>query len=316
MIGTYGNRWANMALGRSDCLLVLGSRLDIRQTGADVDAFKAGRTIHHVDCDLGEINNRVTGCAGTVAQLRPFITAIADAAETAGPTDRSEWLNEIAELRRTWPDTMELREVVGINPNVLMRRLAGPVAAYVTDVGQHQMWAAQSLQLTGDQRFITSGGLGAMGSGLPLAVGVALASAGKPVVLIAGDGGFQLNIQELQTVVRNSLPIKIVLLNNGCHGMVRQFQQSYFDERYVSTSWGYSAPDFTRVASAYGIAAAQVTSIDELDDAVAKLYRDPSAPGLLEVSIDALANVYPKIAFGRPLTEMEPFASPIALEGT
>ena len=111
----------------------------------------------------------------------------------------------------------------------------------------------QSLELSAAQRFLTSGGMGAMGFALPAAIGAACARPGRPVVMIAGDGGFQLNIQELQTIARNRLPIKIVVLNNLCHGMVRQFQQSYFEERYQSTFWGYSAPAFVDVARAYGI---------------------------------------------------------------
>jgi acetolactate synthase-1/2/3 large subunit len=176
------------------------------------------------------------------------------------------------------------------------------------------MWAAQSLELGEHQRFLTSGGMGAMGSGLPLAVGAALASTG-PIVLIAGDGGFQLNIQELQTVARNELPIKLVVLNNGCHGMVRQFQESYFQGRYPSTLWGYSAPSFTRVAEAYGIPASRVEAPKDVSLALAELW-STDGPHLLEVAIDVRANAYPKIAFGHPISEMEPFATPKALEAT
>jgi len=186
----------------------------------------------------------------------------------------------------------------------------------VVDVGQHQMWAAQSLELNERQRFLTSGGMGSMGFGLPAAVGAALARPGTPLVVIVGDGGFQCNIQELQTVVRNQLPLKIVVLNNHCHGMVRQFQESYFDSRYQSTMWGYSAPDFVKVAKAYGIAARRVASSGEVEPALHWLWEQPVAPTLLEVSIESSTNVYPKMAFGRPITEMEPFAKPTEMEGT
>jgi acetolactate synthase-1/2/3 large subunit len=318
LIGTYGNRWANIALARADFLLVLGSRLDIRQTGADVESFAAGRPIHHVDCDPGELNNRVLGCNAEVAQLRPFIAAALDAADARRLPELASWRAQIAQLREQWPDIGELPDVKGINPNRLMHRLAGSAAAaaaYVTDVGQHQMWAAQSLELNPDQRFLTSGGMGAMGSGLPLAVGACVATGG-PVVLVAGDGGFQLNLQELQTVVRNSLPLKIVILNNRSHGMVRQFQESYFEGRYQSTCWGYSAPDFVAVAAAYGIGAVRADCEDELDEAIESMWRDPCAPYLLEVTIDTAANAYPKIAFGHPISEMEPFVAPKAMEST
>jgi acetolactate synthase-1/2/3 large subunit len=318
MIGTYGNRWANIALSRADLLIVLGSRLDIRQTGADTDSFAAGRPIYHVDCDPGELDNRVSGCHTTVAQLQPFIAAANAAASLRAAPQLEPWRAEISELRERWPDTGELPGVPGINPNELMHavsRRSGAAAAYVADVGQHQMWAAQSLELGAEQRFLTSGGMGAMGSGLPLAVGACIASS-MPVVLVAGDGGFQLNIQELQTVARNRLPLKMVILNNQSHGMVRQFQESYFEGRYQSTSWGYSAPDFVAVAAAFGIAAGRVEAERELDQAVREAWRDPHAPYLLEVAIDTSANAYPKIAFGHPISEMEPFVAPKAMEST
>jgi acetolactate synthase I/II/III large subunit len=318
LIGTYGNRWANVALARADFLLALGSRLDVRQTGADTESFAAGRQIYHVDCDPGELNNRIRGCHTVTAQLGPFIAAVLDVLNTRRLPDTTSWHAEISEDKNRWPDTAELPDIKGINPNVLMHRLAGSAAtatAYVADVGQHQMWAAQSLELGRGQRFLTSGGMGAMGSGLPLAVGACLASGG-PVVLVAGDGGFQLNLQELQTVVRNNLPLKIVILNNHAHGMVRQFQESYFEGRYQSTCWGYSAPDFVAVAAAFGIDAQRASHESELGTAIASLWRDPDAPYLLEVKIDTAANAYPKIAFGHPISEMEPFVAPKAMEST
>lgn len=318
LIGTYGNRWANIALARADCLLVLGSRLDIRQTGADAEAFAAGRPIHHVDCDPGEINNRVLGCHAIVSQLGPFLASAIDFLGAGDPLKLEQWRAEISALEERWPDTGELPDVRGINPNDLMHRLARhstQATAYVADVGQHQMWAAQSLELGPDQRFLTSGGMGAMGSGLPLAVGACIAMS-APAVLVAGDGGFQLNLQELQTVVRNGLPIKVVILNNRSHGMVRQFQESYFEGRYQSTCWGYSAPDFVAVAAAFGISAGRAAGEDELDQAIEAMWRDPSAPYLLEVTIDVAANAYPKIAFGHPISEMEPFVAPKAMEST
>ncbi len=315
MIGTYGNRWANIALSRCDALLVLGSRLDIRQTGADTDAFIAGGKIHHIDVDPGEINNRVTGVEALVGDLAPVLADLAAAAAAGEPGDHAAWAAEIADLHERWPDTGELPGIEGINPNEVIHKLAHPsAAAYVADVGQHQMWAAQSVELEGEQRFLTSGGMGAMGSGLPLAVGAAFES-GAPVVSINGDGGFQLNIQELQTLARNKLPVKVVVLDNGSHGMVRQFQESYLDGRYQSTVWGYSAPDFARVAEAYDIPARRVEDAADLDAAITTMWA-ADGPYLLEIAIDLKANAYPKIAFGYPISEMEPFVAPKAMEAT
>jgi acetolactate synthase-1/2/3 large subunit len=316
LIGTYGNRWANIALARCDALLVLGSRLDIRQTGADTDAFVAGRVIHHVDCDPGEVNNRLRGCHALIAPLAGAIEALSETVGERAGSRHESWRAEIAQLAQRWPDTAELAGIDGINPNLLMHQLSGEsgVVAYVADVGQHQMWAAQSLRLYGHQRFLTSGGMGAMGSGLPIAIGAAIAGGG-PVVLVAGDGGFQLNIQELQTVARNALPVKMAILNNNCHGMVRQFQESYFEGRYQSTLWGYSAPAFAAVASAYGIPARRVSEPAALDAALADMWAT-EGPYLLDIAIDLHANAYPKIAFGYPISEMEPFATPKSMEGT
>jgi acetolactate synthase-1/2/3 large subunit len=318
MIGSYGNRWANLAVGRADFLLVLGSRLDIRQTGSETEAFKADRVIFHVDCEPGEINNRIEGCTAILADLREFAGAALPMARASNLPVRSDWIEEIRALREAWPDTQELPGLSGINPNVLMHRLSSVsrnAAAFVADVGQHQMWAAQSLELLLDQRFLTSGGLGSMGFGLPAAIGASLAANGRPIVLVAGDGGFQNNIQELQTVARNGLPIKMLIANNRSLGMVRQFQQSYFDSRYQSTVWGYSAPDFAAVASAYGIPSKGIETEKDADEALSWLLSSPG-PALLDVKISPEANTYPKIAFGRPITEMEPFATPVGMEST
>ncbi len=315
MIGTYGNRWANCALGNTDCILVLGSRLDVRQTGADTDAFMAGRTVIHVDCEPGEINNRVSGCTAIISELRPFLET---AMTVAAPQNHAAWFAEIAAWKEQWPDINEQPGLTGINPNVVMHTLSAHSAAasaFVIDVGNHQMWAAQSLDLNADQRFLTSGGMGSMGFALPAAIGAAVCS-GKPVVVVAGDGGFQCNLQELQTVVRNKLPMKIVIINNRCHGMVRQFQESYFEGRYQSTLWGYDAPDFAAVARAYGMHGLTVDKPEDVKAAVQSLWQDPTAPALLQVMVDTSVNAYPKIAFGRPITEMEPFAKPIAMEST
>jgi acetolactate synthase-1/2/3 large subunit len=319
MIGSYGNRWANLAVGRSDCLLVLGSRLDVRQTGADTRSWKGDRTILHVDVEVGEMNNRVEDCSAIRAELRPFLEEAAELARAEEWPERAEWLAEIHALREQWPDTSEINDVPGINPNRFMHQLSelsSGAAAYLVDVGQHQMWAAQSLDLGPDQRFLTSGGMGSMGFALPAAVGAAFAAAPRPVVVVAGDGGFQTNIQELQTIARNRLPVKMVVINNGCHGMVRQFQESYFEGRYQSTMWGYDAPDFARVAAAYGINALTVAREEDIPEALARLWSDPAAPALLQVMVDSHANAYPKIAFGRPMTEMEPYATPIDMEST
>jgi len=163
---------------------------------------------------------------------------------------------------------------------------------------------------------LTSGGMAPIGYALPAAVGACIAYENKPVVMISGDGGFQLNIQELQTIASHHLAVKMVILNNRCYGMVRQFQESYFDCRYQSSYWGYSAPDFTKIASAYGIQSLTVNDASEIESALERMWSDPKMPFLLNVILDMNTNVYPKIAFGHPITEMEPFAIPFNIKST
>ena len=318
-IGSYGNRWANIAFGECDLLIVLGSRLDIRQTGADTK-FIENRKIYHIDCEKAEINNRVKGCEAIVADLNSFFIDFEKAASIQLFDFPELWMNHINDLKMTWPDTKELTPK-GINPNVFMHSLSSQsqkAKAYLADVGSHQMWAAQSLELSKDQHFLTSGGMGAMGFSLPAGIGACIALDKEPVVVLVGDGCMQLNIQELQTIVRNNLPVKIIVLNNNTLGMIRQFQDSYFESRYQSTYWGYSAPDFSKVAIAYGIDSKTIENMDEIKNAVEWLWQDENAtqPQLLQVMIDSHTNTYPKIAFGNPITEMEPFAKPIDMEGT
>lgn len=318
-IGTYGNRWSNIALGTADLLIVIGSRLDIRQTGADVMSFQGNKSIFHVDCDQGEINNRLQNCVAIVADAKYFLTKALLRFSAENFPSHIHWLREISVLKETWPDISELKSLEGINPNIFMHDLSQATreaAAYVSDVGNHQMWSAQSLEVRKDQLYITSGGMGAMGFALPAAIGASLALGNKPVVAIIGDGAFQMNIQELQTIVRNKLPIKIVVMNNQCLGMIRQFQDSYFEGRYQSTYWGYSAPDFCAVANAYGITAGTITTDEEAPAAVSWLWGKASQPQLLQVMIHTHTNVYPKIAFGKPISEMEPLSKPIEMEST
>ena len=321
MIGSYGNRWSNLALSDCDCLIVLGSRLDVRQTGSDTEGFKGTRPIFHVDIQPGEMNNRVVDCFATVADLVPALEVLASIFEGYGPQIAKQiepWTRQIANLRAKWPDTEELH-ASGINPNTFMHQLSAAMtsaAAYAVDVGQHQMWAAQSLDISAAQRFLTSGGMGSMGFALPASIGAAVCLKGQPVVMIAGDGGFQCNIQELQSVAHLGLPIKMVIINNQCHGMVRQFQESYFHARYQSTVWGYSAPDFSRVADAYGIETRTIAQPADVDQALDWFASELNSPSLLQVMVDPSANAYPKLAFGRGMSSMEPQAKPLEMEGT
>lgn len=318
-IGSYGNRWANTAFGECDLLIVLGARLDIRQTGADTK-FIESRKIYHIDCEQSEINNRIKGCIPIVSDLNNFFNNIEQLINVEKFICPKDWMDYLKGLKQKWPDTNELNPK-GINPNVFMHMLSSKsnkARAYLADVGSHQMWAAQSLEISIGQYFLTSGGMGAMGFSLPASIGASIALGKQPVVVLIGDGCMQINIQELQSIVRNNLPIKIIVLNNRALGMIRQFQDSYFESRYQSTYWGYSAPDFERVAIAYGIDARTIESQDEVDDMIKWFWTEENhyRPQLLQVMIDPHTNTYPKIAFGRPITEMEPYVKPIEMEST
>jgi acetolactate synthase-1/2/3 large subunit len=309
MIGTYGNRWANLALRDADCILALGARFDVRQTGADLEVFRAGKNIIKVDVDQGQLDWRLPADIAILGDIGAFLDeAMAETSAIEWP-DRSEWSAALAVYRTDWPDVAELGEVKGINPAELMRLVSESMksaSAVVADVGQNQMWAAQSVHLSPGQRFITSGGMGAMGFALPAAIGVAQAAVGHPVLVVVGDGGMQVNIQELETIVRLGLPVKIVVLNNSCLGMVRQLQDELFDSRYQSTVWGYGAPDFVAVSRAYGIPARRISEPDECADAIAWLAADPLTSVLLEVVIDSATCVRPKVTFGNPVYVMDP----------
>jgi acetolactate synthase-1/2/3 large subunit len=318
-IGSYGNRWANIAFGECDLLIVLGSRLDIRQTGADTK-FIENRKIYHIDCESEEINNRVKNCVPVLADLNTFFQSFFEQIQNDSFHSNQEWIDRIADLKNEWPDIKEL-DPIGINPNKFMHQLSSysnKAKVYLADVGSHQMWSAQSLEIQNGQQFLTSGGMGAMGFSLPAGIGASIALDKAPVVVLIGDGCMQINIQELQTIVRNNLPVKIIVLNNRTLGMIRQFQDSYFESRYQSTYWGYDAPDFEKVATAYGILSKTISEPEEIEDAVRWLWTDETElkPMLLQVMIDPHTNTYPKIAFGKPITEMEPFATPIEMEGT
>ena len=306
-IGVYGNRWANYALGNCDLLLAIGTRLDLRQTGSDVVSFQENKKIFHIDCEKAELNNRLKYSETVQCNLDDFLNYALKDIKYSSNSDT--WINEIKIQKIKSPDVLELNNIKGINPNKFIHALSKSsnlAKVFIADVGNNQMWTAQSLELNSDQSFITSGGMGAMGYSLPAAIGASIANDNSPVVAITGDGGFQINIQELQTIKRNNLPVKIIVLNNQCLGMIRQFQDAYFDSCYQSTVWGYTVPDFTAIANAYGIDALTINKPEQTEEALSQLWKDPSKPMLLNVIIDIFTNAFPKMAFGMPITKMEP----------
>lgn len=324
-IGSYGNRWANKILGESDLLIVVGSRLDIRQTGSDIESFCDGKHIWQVDIDSCEIGVRIQPYKSIIASIQEFSRSLKlyrESSSEFAAGNWSLWKERILDLKNKYPAHLEyLAEKNEINPVSLLQSLCAqrpeePID-FITDVGQHQMWAAQCITFKSSDRFLTSGGMGAMGFGLPAAIGAAMANPNANTVLISGDGSFQLNIQELETVRRNNLNIKIVLFNNHCHGMVRQFQDSYFNGNHQSTVNGYSAPDFKQISKAYGIPCLSLDKNDAnaIDDSLVEMFSQ-SGPFFLQVTLSQTSKVYPKLAFGRSFGEMEPDVHPVAMEST
>lgn len=307
MIGSYGNRYANLAIANADFILALGTRLDTRQTGTRPETFARGAKIVHVDIDPKELNYKVKVDVPIHADARLFLKTINNYMIGYKKDKIQSWKTAIKGYQEKYPsyDT-SLGEK--IDPNLFMHMLSRYIpedALICVDVGQNQMWAAQTLQIKRAQRFLTQGGMGAMGSALPLAIGASFARKGKIVVLITGDGGFQLNIQELQTIYHYQLPVKIILLNNSCYGMVRQFQEQYFNSRFQSTVIGYNAPDFQQVVSAYKVPVNKIVKKSQITKALKILFKDKK-PIFLEVKIRRDAKVLPKLLVNRPVEEQDP----------
>jgi acetolactate synthase-1/2/3 large subunit len=303
MIGSYGNRWANRTIASSDLVIALGTRLDIRQTGADLAAFTKDKKIFRVDVDQSEITGRLSADFSVESSLQIFLTEIAKLDVTF---DYSVWLSEIYAEKANFPQRLEQSESITFNPSDIMEwisSLSSKSMGYVVDVGQHQMWAAQSLVIGSEQRFMTSGGLGAMGFALPAAIGAAVATSGRWIV-IAGDGCSQLSIAEFQTLLHYNFPITLCIINNGQHGMVAQFQETNLDGRYISTREGYSAPDFTKIANAFGIKSLRFQNLGDLEKAQNFVSAWDSGPLLLEFMVSPEAKALPKMGMGTSIQDL------------
>lgn len=306
MIGAYGNRFSNMTLANADLLLILGSRLDTRQTGTLPNTFARAATKIHVDIDPVELNAKVPVDLAVRGDLREFLKELGNRLADFRKPDLSDWYAVITGFRAKYPTSSGIP--TGIEPNAFMELLSSrcaPGDIICLDVGQNQMWAAQSFTIKEGQRMLISGGMGAMGFALPAALGAAKAVPGQRVVAISGDGGIQVNIQDLETIASHRLPVKIVVLNNGCLGMVRQFQDMYFGGRQQSTVIGYGCPDLVRIASAYGIPAHSLATGDDLAGALERFLTE-DGPGFLDVKLECATNVEPKLLVNYPIEDMSP----------
>ncbi|HWQ40898.1 MAG TPA: biosynthetic-type acetolactate synthase large subunit [Desulfosporosinus sp.] len=302
MVGLHGAVAANYAVDDCDLLLAVGVRFDDRVTSGLGHLFATKAKIIHIDIDLAEIAKVVRTHIPIVGDARLVLEEVLDSLEKFTLPQVADWWDRLRVWKNDYPMKYDKDRLTPQMVIECMGELAGDDTIVVTDVGQHQMWAAQFYPIAKSRNFTTSGGLGTMGFGLPAAVGAQIARPKDLVVLITGDGSFQMCIQELATIVQNKLPIKIVLLNNGVLGMVRQLQKFFYGGRYSQTDLNAN-PDFVKVAEAYGIRGIRVDSFEQVRSAIAEAIDYPG-PVLLDFTISSDEDVLPIVPPGKPITEM------------
>jgi len=305
-IGAYGNRFSNILVAKCDLLITLGSRLDIRQTGANPSGFASKARILRVDVDDGELQNRISEDELQIhSDLSVLLPALMEQLKQrgSGNTDSfKEWLGICRQLRE------KVEGMDDLLPNLMMSEISNHIpenTIITTDVGQNQVWVSQSFQVKTGQQILFSGGHGAMGYSLPAAIGAYYAQkSNMRVYSINGDGGIQINIQELQFIAREKLPITVVVMNNQSLGMIRHFQEMYFNSNFAQTveEKGYSVPDFRKIAYAYGFAYYRADKMSDISGAMAPHV----GPVLLEIQLGSKTYVYPKLAFDKPIHLQEP----------
>jgi acetolactate synthase-1/2/3 large subunit len=293
MLGMHGTRTANWAMDEADLIVAVGARFDDRVTGA-LDEFAPRAKIVHIDVDPTEIGKIVPVHVPVAGDARRALEGIA-AAYAGDPARLGPWWERIERWRAE--QTPAPASAEGIDPEAAL----APGAIVTTDVGQHQMWAAARLRFERPRRWITSGGLGTMGFGLPAALGAQVAEPDAQVVCVTGDGSLLLNLQELCTAAAEDLPVKVVLLDNAALGMVRQHQDMFWDGR--RTAIDLAGPDWTLLARGFGVAGRSVAEPDELGDGLAETLAEPG-PALLQVRIPADADCLPMFRPGGPAREM------------
>ncbi|MDI7386340.1 acetolactate synthase 2 catalytic subunit [Cronobacter dublinensis] len=297
MLGMHGTKAANLAVQECDLLIAVGARFDDRVTGK-LNTFAPHAKVIHMDIDPAELNKLRQAHVALPGDLNALLPALQRSMEI------NAWREHVAAMRREH-DWQYEHPGEAIFAPLLLKQLSTrkPANSVVTtDVGQHQMWTAQHMSFSRPENFITSSGLGTMGFGLPAAVGAQVARPDDTVICITGDGSFMMNIQELGTVKRKQLPLKIVLLDNQRLGMVRQWQQLFFSERYSETNLSDN-PDFLTLASAFGINGQRITRKDQVEAALEAMLSS-EGPYLLHVSIDEAENVWPLVPPGASNSQM------------
>jgi acetolactate synthase I/II/III large subunit len=308
MLGMHGTYAANMAVNNCDLLLAIGARFDDRVTGK-ISAFAAKATVVHIDIDPTSIQKNVSVHVPMVAGCREALSGLRrelkkrlqekDWAQAHGP-----WIDQVSGWATSHP--VQYTSSSGrLKPQEVIEKIheiSKGEAIITTEVGQNQMWTAQFYRFRKPRSLLTSGGLGTMGYGFPAAIGAQIAFPDSLVIDIAGDGSIQMNIQELATAVSYELPVKVVILNNGYLGMVRQWQELFYQKNYCSTCL-HKNPDFVAVAQAYGAEGYRITTRDELQEVLPRALAS-RATAFIDVLVEPEENVYPMVPAGASLTEM------------
>jgi len=302
MLGMHGTWAANMAIQECDVLVAIGARFDDRVTGRVADFSPKSKKIH-IDIDPACINKNVhveVPIIGDVKTILPELTRLVPELETR------EWYREIEHWKATHPLRYQ-QSGDDIAPQYMIQKISELTkgeAIVVTDVGQHQMWAAQYYQYNHTRSWITSGGLGTMGFGFPAAMGAAVGCPGRPVVAIVGDGGFQMTSMELATAVDQKIPVIIAIMNNGYLGMVRQWQELFYGKRYSSSDLDASNPDFVKLAEAYGAIGMRAKTPEEMHNAIQQALQVNDRPVVIDIWVRKEENVYPMVPPGAAVHEM------------
>ena len=299
MVGMHGLATANMALNETDLIIAVGMRFDDRVT-SNVNTFAPGAKVIHIDIDPAEIGKNVrvdVPIVGDVKVVLSELTKLIESRQNLG------WFEQLDTWRKEHPSTY-IRESEGILPQYVVRKIYETTkgdAIITTGVGQNQMWAAQHYLYDRPNTFVSSGGLGTMGFGLPAAIGAKIGCPNETVWCIDGDGSFQMTIQELATIAQERIAVKIAILNNGFLGMVRQWQELFYDKRYVATP--LSGPDFVKIAEAYGIAGVRVNNKIDIVPAIEKAMAE-DGPFLVDFRVEPEENVYPMVPPGEGINAM------------
>ena len=316
-IGMHGNLASNKAIMECDVLFSIGTRFNDRITGT-IDTFAKNAEIIHIDIDAASISRNIKVDIPIVADAKVAITKMLKYVEKL---DIADWVSEIMKIKEEYP--INMNSYSGLTPEKIIKTINEMYNNLIitTDVGQNQLWTTQYIEIDENKQLLTSGGLGTMGYGFPAAIGAKLGNMDKDVICISGDGGVQMNIQEMATAVSYELPVTLVILNNGYLGNVRQWQELFFNKRYSSTCLRYRrscnrdcmnpdkccpkyTPNFVKLAESYDAVGIRVTNEEELRAAFTKARENKNGPTVIEAYIDPAANVFPMVPGGKSLDQM------------